>query len=183
MKRRLVPFVLLLALAILAAEGWARLRAPRPPREGAGAPDFSLPAASGRTVSLEALRGRVVAVNFWATWCPPCKEEIPDFAAVYAAATAQGKCLEVLGVAEDSGSREEIVKSAKELGINYPVLFDDDGKAGEAYRIQAYPRTFLVDARGKLRRTFEGAVSRRELEQALTPLLAEAPGSCPKVSL
>ena len=183
MMRRLIPAAALVAVAALAGVAWLRLRAPRPLGESAQAPGFSLPAASGNTVSLEALRGKVVAVNFWATWCPPCKAEIPDLAAVYAAATAQGKCLEMLGVAEDSGSRPEIVKAAKDLGINYTVLFDDDGKAGEAYRIPAYPRTFLVDARGRLRRTFEGAVSRTQLEAALAPLLAEAPGSCPKSTL
>ena len=183
MMRRLVPAAVVVALAALAGGSWMRLRAPQPPGDGAEAPGFTLPAASGRTVSLEALRGRVVAVNFWATWCPPCKAEIPDLAAVYAAAAAQGQCLEVLGVAEESGERPDIVRAAKELGINYPVLFDDDGKAGEAYRIPAYPRTFLVDARGRLRRTFEGAVSRAQLEAALAPLLAEAPGSCPKSTL
>ena len=177
--KRWLTFALVLLAALAGAEAFARLRAPR--RSGAAgspAPAFTLPAAGGSQVSLEALRGRVVAVNFWATWCEPCKAEIPDLAALYTA--SRGKCLEILGVAEDSGTRDEVAAAAKDLGINYPVLFDDDGRVGEAFQVQAYPRTYLVDVKGKVRKVFEGAVSREDLERGLAPLLAEAPGGCAK---
>jgi cytochrome c biogenesis protein CcmG/thiol:disulfide interchange protein DsbE len=178
MRPRWIRLLLVFAVAVAAAQAYVRLRAPRPLTTGAVAPDFALHDAHGREVRLSALRGRVVAVNFWATWCPPCKAEIPDFAAVYAA--NQGKCVEFLGVAVESGTHDEITAAAKELGINYPVVFDDDAKVSDEYGIAAYPRTFLVDVKGRLRTTFQGMVDRAQLEAAIAPLLAEAPGSCPR---
>jgi cytochrome c biogenesis protein CcmG/thiol:disulfide interchange protein DsbE len=139
---------------------------------------MALPDLQGKEISLASLRGRVVAVNFWATWCEPCREEIPDLAKVYA--SHRNQCFEILGVAEESGSREAVAAAARELGINYPVLLDDDGRAGEAFQIPGYPRTYLIDHAGQIRATFEGAVSRRELEGLLEPLLAAAPRECGK---
>ncbi len=144
--------------------------------QGTAAPALALPDTNGRRVSLDSLKGKVVAVNFWATWCGPCQEEIPDLAKVYAA--HRSKCFEMLGVAEESGAREEVVAAATKLGVNYPILLDDEGKAGDAFKIPGYPRTFLIDVDGRIRKVFEGAVERDELEKALTPLLAEAPASC-----
>jgi cytochrome c biogenesis protein CcmG/thiol:disulfide interchange protein DsbE len=170
--------VVLGAVAVLAAEIYIRARdASAPPVEGA-APAFTLPSLEGRPVSLEGLRGRVVAVNFWATWCGPCRAEIPELARVYAA--HRDKCFEMLGIAEESGSRDEVADSARKFGINYPVLLDDDGRIGEAFKIPGYPRTYLIDHLGRVRRTFTGAVDVADLEGALEPLLAEAPRSCPK---
>ncbi len=145
---------------------------------GVAAPGFTLPDTYGRHVSLEALKGRVVALNFWATWCGPCREEIPDLAKVYS--VHKDKCFEMLGVAEESGARDEVVAAARKLGVNYPVLLDDEGTAGDAFRIPGYPRTFLIDVDGRIRKVFEGAVEREDLERALAPLLAEAPVSCPR---
>jgi cytochrome c biogenesis protein CcmG/thiol:disulfide interchange protein DsbE len=171
------PWVkLLLLVAALAggAEAARRLRPSTPgAREGDRAPDFTLPDLAGRPVSLSALRGRVVALNFWATWCAPCKAEIPALAAVYAA--HRGHCLEMLGIAADSGTREEVAAAARELGVNYPVLLDEQQAAGEAFRVRGLPRTVLVDAEGRIRTVFEGAVDRPRLEGALAPLLAGAP--------
>jgi cytochrome c biogenesis protein CcmG/thiol:disulfide interchange protein DsbE len=146
---------------------------------GAQAPAFTLRDTEGRTVSLGSLKGKVVAVNFWASWCGPCREEIPGFAKVYAA--HRGKCFEMLGLAEESGTRAEVVATARQLGINYPVLLDDDGKVSDDFKVPAYPRTFLIDADGNVRKAFEGTVDAGELEKALAPLLAEAPASCPRV--
>jgi cytochrome c biogenesis protein CcmG/thiol:disulfide interchange protein DsbE len=172
-----LKLAVLAALAILAVELYMRDRGGEQ-LQGTPAPAFTLPDVNGSSVSLESLRGKVVAVNFWATWCAPCKAEIPDFAAVYTANA--GKCLEFLGVAEESGTTDEIVAAARSLGINYPVLVDDDGAVGEAFRIPGYPRTYLIDVKGQVRKVFEGLVTREELEGALAPLLAEAPAACPK---
>ncbi len=117
-------------------------------------------------------------MNFWAAWCGPCLEEIPDLTKVYAA--NRGKCFELLGVAEESGTRDEVLAAARKLGMNYPVLLADDGKVSDAFKIPAYPRTFLIDVDGRVRKVFEGAVERAVLERALAPLLSEAPSSCPR---
>ena len=175
-------WVKLLLLALATVAGFElivhRARRVKGTSAGAQAPTFTLPSADGSQVALERLRGKVVAVNFWATWCGPCREEIPELARVYAA--RRGQCFEMLGVAEESGARDEVVAVAHKLGVNYPVLLDDDGKAGDAFKIPGYPRTFLIDVDGRIRNVFEGAVERDDLEKALAPLLAEAPASCPR---
>ena len=167
-----------LALVAIASTELYLARARRAAKvpQGTEAPAFTLPDTRGQPVTLASLKGKVVAVNFWATWCGPCQEEIPDLAKVYSA--HRSKCFEMLGVAEESGARDEIVAAATKLGVNYPVLLDDAGKAGDAFKIPGYPRTFLIDVDGRIRKVFEGAVERDELEKALTPLLAEAPASC-----
>jgi cytochrome c biogenesis protein CcmG/thiol:disulfide interchange protein DsbE len=176
MRRSLKFALVLAAMALLVAV--LRMRGESAADEvGAFAPDFTLPRLGGGETTLSDLRGRVVALNFWATWCPPCKAEIPDFAAVYAARGAS--CLEILGVAEDSGTADEVAAEARELGINYPVLLDGaDGAVGELFQVPAYPRTILIDSDGRIRRVFRGAVERRALEEALAPLLAAAPRAC-----
>lgn len=166
---------ILALLAILVGEIWY-LRGHRRTTVGAPAPPVSLEDTEGRRVSLDGLKGRVVALNFWATWCGPCQQEIPDLASVYSA--NRGKCFQLLGVTEES-AREEVLAVARKLGVNYPVLLDGDGKVGDAYKIAGYPRTVLIDVKGRVRRVFEGPVGRAEFERALLPLLAEAPESCP----
>jgi cytochrome c biogenesis protein CcmG/thiol:disulfide interchange protein DsbE len=146
--------------------------------EATPAPPFALRDMGGKEFSLQGLRGKVVAVNFWATWCAPCRQEIPDLVRVYAAKHDQ--CFELLGVAEESGSAENVVATARKLGINYPVLNDVDGAMADAFRVRAYPWTFLLDAQGRIRGVFEGPVEKGDFERALAPLLSEAPSSCPR---
>jgi cytochrome c biogenesis protein CcmG/thiol:disulfide interchange protein DsbE len=171
-------FLLLASLVVGGAEAARRLSAPPAgAREGDRAPELALLDLEGRRVELSALRGRVVILNFWATWCAPCKAEIPDLAAVYAA--NRGRCLELLGVSADSGGRDEVAAAARELGIDYPVLLDDEYAAGDAFRVVGLPRTVVVDAGGRIRKVFEGQVARPQLEAAVAPLLAEAPACRP----
>ena len=175
---RWLKFALLAVAAVAVSELLLyRARSARSPSD-VDAPAFSLPDVNGKQTSLASLKGRVVALNFWATWCGPCREEIPELAKVYDA--HRGQCFEMLGVAEESGPREQVAAAAQRFGINYPVLLDDEGKAGDAFRIPAYPRTFLIDARGRIRKVFQGAVERDDVERALAPLLGEAGTSCPR---
>lgn len=148
------------------------LRKSGPPvASGAPPPPLVLPDLQGRPVDLAALRGKVVAVNFWATWCGPCREEIPEFAEVWRA--HRGRCFEILGVAEES-AREDVLRAAPQ--IPYPILVDERAQALEPWSVRGYPRTYVLDAEGKVRHVFEGGMAGAELEEAIRPLL---PASCP----
>lgn len=159
-------------VAALLAAGRAEAR-PGPAR---AAPALSLPDLDGRRVTLADLRGRVVVVNFWATWCVPCTFEIPGIAALWRREHAA--CLDVLGIAEDSGGREPITRAARQLHIPYPVLLDRDGAVARRYRVPGFPFTFVIDRAGRVRRVFDGYADARELEAAVRPLLPPPGEAC-----
>jgi thiol-disulfide isomerase/thioredoxin len=126
---------------------------------------------SGQSGSLEQWRGRVLVVNFWASWCPPCREEIPGLIAIHRQFAAKG--LQVVGIAVDSADKAQ--ESAKELGVNYPVLvagiesIDLTRRLGN--RLGALPYTVVLDRNGKLVAMHLGIISAAELERLVTPLL------------
>jgi cytochrome c biogenesis protein CcmG/thiol:disulfide interchange protein DsbE len=161
----------LLALAAVVATRLIFRRAEWSGAVGQPAPPLVLPDLGGRPVDLADYRGRVVAVNFWASWCGPCRMELPALSAVWR--EHQGRCFELLGVAEES-AREDVAAISRVLP--YPVLFDASAAALGPWDVNGYPRTYLVDAEGKIRRVFRGALAKEELARAIAPLL---PSSCP----
>lgn len=167
------PRTKLALLAVLAvAVGQALVQWSQPPLTmDAPAPPLSLPALDGRVVDLASLRGKVVAVNFWATWCAPCQRELPELAAAWAA--NRDRCFELLGVVEES-ARDDVEAMARR--IPYPVLVDPRAEAAAAWKVAGYPRTYLLDPEGRVRQVFEGALRRDELEGAVARL---RPASCP----
>jgi cytochrome c biogenesis protein CcmG/thiol:disulfide interchange protein DsbE len=150
------------------------MRRPAPPVALAPTPALVLPRLDGSTVDLAALRGKVVAVNFWATWCGPCRMELPELAQFWS--EHRDQCVEVLGVAEES-ARADVQRVVASAGIPYPVLLDEGAQALGPWGVMGYPHTFVVDTEGRIRRVFQGAVDRSELEQAVRPLL---PATCPR---
>ena len=138
---------------------------------GTPAPDFALRTLSGDTFRLSDQRGRVVVLNFWATWCPPCRVEIPDFIALQDAFGTDDVVF--VGVSLDEGGRERVARFADQMGINYPIAIDD-GSADAAYGpISSLPATFLIDRAGEVRSYVPGMATREMLEPVLAALVAE----------
>ena len=138
--------------------------------EGTMAPDFSLPAARGEgTVSLSQYKGNVVLVNFWATWCPPCREEIPAFIQVRDSLHDQG--FEIIGVALDEGGAKVVLPFAQEFAISYPLAIGDQAVTQRYGGIRGIPASFLVDREGKIVQKYVGAIDAQTLENAVRAVL------------
>ena len=142
-----------------------------PSLKGQLAPDFALQSLDGKTVHLSDFRGKAVLLNFWATWCQPCKIEMPWFADLQRQYAAEG--LQVVGIAMDEASPEDIGKFAKDLGVNYPVLVGKE-EVGNAYGgVQFLPATFYIGRDGKVVDKVFGLKGRGEIESAIKKALAQ----------
>jgi peroxiredoxin len=140
-------------------------------RLGIGAaPGFTLTDASGKTVRLADFRGKVVLLNFWATWCPPCMREIPWFTEFQAKYEAEG--LVVLGVSMDEGGWDAVRPLLGKMPVNYRMMLGNDAVAKEFGGVNSLPSTFLIDRAGRVAVTHEGIVDRTALERELHSLLA-----------
>jgi peroxiredoxin len=142
--------------------------------KGQLAPEFDLKDLSGKNVRLSDYHGKVVLLNFWATWCPPCKEEMPWFVDLQQRYGAQG--LQVIGVAMDDSDQKKIESFAKQLGVNYPVLLGKESTAHAYGDVQFLPDTFYIGRDGKIVSHVQGLINRKEIEEqvkkALTPSAA-----------
>jgi len=144
------------------------------PRQGFPAPDFALPAFDGAQLALASERGNVVIVNLWASWCGPCRAEMPAIERVYRAERERG--LRVLAVNSTVQDREDNARAfAHELGLSFPILLDRDGAVTRRYLVRALPTTFVVDRRGVIRSVIFGGASQAALQSTIEPLLEEQP--------
>ena len=126
----------------------ARESRPRPPiTPGRPAPGFTLPRLEGDPVSLEALRGRVVLVNFWATWCKPCEDEMPAMERLYG--SLEGQPFELLAVSVDDDA-EQVEAFRQRLALSFPILLDPSKEVAGAYQSYRFPETYLIDRDGTL---------------------------------
>ncbi|MEE8538436.1 MAG: TlpA disulfide reductase family protein, partial [Woeseiaceae bacterium] len=120
---------------------------------GQTAPDFVLKSATGENLRLSEYRGDVVMINFWATWCGPCRQEMPLLDELYGRYQRVG--FNLLGVNIDDDSRRAMAM-VNELGISFPVLFDEDKKVSKLYEVEAMPLTILLDREGTVRHVHHG---------------------------
>ena len=146
----------------------------RPYTGTAQAPELALDDLSGRHQRLRDRRGRVVLVNFWASWCPPCVEELPSLSRLYGQLHPGG--LEILAV--DVGESADTVRQfLRDKPTGFPVLFDPDGTALRAWKVYAFPTSFILDASGRIRYSVFGAFDWQtpEVLDSLRRLMHAAP--------
>ena len=142
------------------------------PLKGKPAPAFTLVNLEGKKVSLSDYKGRPVIVNFWATWCAPCKLEMPWFQEFRNKYSGQG--FEILGIAEDEAPKDEIEKTAKKINVSYPILLTD-GKVAPAYGgVDQLPTSFYIDRKGVVVTQTIGLATKDEVEANIKRLVASS---------
>jgi len=139
------------------------------------APDFTLESLDGKSMRLSDLRGKAVLLNFWATWCGPCKIEMPWFVELQNQYGSQG--LQIVGVAMDDSGKDDIAKFAKEMGVNYPVLLGKEAVGDEYGGVPALPESFFISRDGKIVDKIIGLRGKAEIEDAIKKALDTQPGA------
>jgi len=137
------------------------------PKIGALAPDFTLPGLDGTPVRLSDLRGKTVLINFWATWCGPCRKEFPELVKLVQQQGDRGLVVLAVDVSE---SRDDVARFAQEFGATFPIVLDSDSSVVQSYRLIGLPTSLFVDRDGILRAQQLGPLS----EASLTAKLGQA---------
>jgi peroxiredoxin len=137
----LLPLLVQATFARVAADPFADLQLIRP-RRATPAQDFTVPALAGRSLRLRDFRGRVVLLNFWATWCPPCKEEMPSMERLYQRYRGRGFAIVAISIDADSSAVDPFVRK---LGLTFPIGLDPRMVVANQYAVRALPSTVLID--------------------------------------
>ncbi len=183
-KRELLYWLagMLVGLLILAGMWWGTRRAStgepqmselRP----APAPNFTLKALDGSTISLSDYQGKVVLLNFWATWCVPCREETPDLQAIYQQLKDEG--LVIIGVDQLNTERggadglQDVRQFAARFGVSYPIALDETGSVALEYANAPIPTSYMIDRNGRLRFVRVGKLSQQTVERVFRRLRTE----------
>lgn len=133
---------------------------------GQQAPDFELKMLDGQSVKLSDYRGKTVMLNFWATWCPPCRAEMPHMQQYYMENEKEGVVILGVNVTSTEISVPVVESWLKEWGITFPIVLDEHGEVIKTYRVNSYPSTFVIDANGVIRHKHPGPMNMQMLEAA-----------------
>jgi len=163
---RVTFFLLLLVFALLATGSFKEVGGQD---TLAPAPDFALADLEGNTVWLSDFKGKVIILDFWATWCPPCLQEMPHFVELYEKYRDDG--FQMIGIAISSGAAKNVKKFATEHGINYLMLMGNRQVTGKYGGIYGIPTTFLIDRQGRIVKKYIGYRSKEVFEEDLKSIL------------
>ena len=171
-----VIIVVVMVVTLMLVFGIRKSRRASPPAQATTtgmkmAPDFTLQSLDGKTVHLSDFRGKAILLNFWATWCEPCKVEMPWIVDLQKKYASQG--LQVVGVAMDDASPEEITKFTQQMGVNYPVVIGKDEVADSYGGLPFLPTTFYIGRDGKIVDKVLGIKGRGEIEDDIKKALAQ----------
>ena len=136
------------------------------------APDFTLPSNQGRNIKLSELRGNVVMINFWASWCGPCRQEMPLLEALYKKYEPLGFTILGVNVEEDNRAARKLLSQLK---VSFPILFDTRNEVSKQYQLAAMPSTVLIDRNGQLRFLHRGYLPgyEKEYDKQISQLIRE----------
>lgn len=135
----------------------------------AKAPDFNLKDQYGVVHSLENYKGKVIFLSFWATWCPPCKKEMPDIENIYKEYGENKKDVVILGV--NSEKENEVKKFLKDKGYTFPTVIDENSEVMRKYFIQAFPTSFVIDKEGNVYGYVMGGLTKEQIKQVIEEVL------------
>jgi thiol-disulfide isomerase/thioredoxin len=167
----LFPLILLLGFCTQTEQGSAEVVTNESENGYPQAPSFSLEDLKGNTLSFEDFRDKVVIVNFWATWCPPCRAEIPGFIEAYEEYRGEG--LEIIGLSLDQLSPEKVLEFANGLKVNYPIAMATE-EIYEAYQPGQYiPSSIIIDKKGKIRHRHVGYLDKSDVVSYFHSLISE----------
>ncbi len=171
LKSILAVLVLVAAAVILGRpQSSGPLPDPVPAGQREAMADFTMPTLAGKPWRLSEHRGHVVLLNFWATWCPPCQEEMPGL--VHLAAVNAARGLDIAGISMDNTEITKVRGFVSRYAIPYPTLLPAP-LSPLTYTVQAYPTTYLIDRQGRVAGTYEGALDEAELQRQVARLLPE----------
>ena len=160
----IIPFILFISACVQAEKTGD-------PAESLQAPEFSLEDLNGNPITLSSLKGKVVFLNLWATWCPPCVREIPDFIDTYTQYKDKG--LEIIGISVDNEGTAKVLKFVEQYKINYPIVMYTMQFIRDYMPGNAIPVTFIIDPQGKIRYKKIGLTNKAFLENWFLKLIEE----------
>ncbi len=135
------------------------------------APDFSLQSTDGKTVSLKDYKGKIVILDFWATWCGPCRKGIPDLISLQ---DRYKNDLRVIGISLDTSTKDDVIPFAKKMNINYPVVYGNDNITSDYGGIEAIPTTIVIDQNGEIVAKYVGLVDKETFAKQIEDLKSKS---------
>ena len=159
------------ALVLAVTVGWANLPVVDSGGTAKTAPAWELKTVDGKTIRSSDFKGKIVVLDFWATWCPPCRAEIPGFVELQKQYARDG--VVVIGVSLDQGEPAAVKKFAEKLGVNYPIVLGDQDIVRAFGGVESIPTTFIIDREGRIVSRHVGFTEKSDLEKDIKPLLRQ----------